>query len=334
MVSDMPLILVTEPIADNGLRLLSTFGEVLTPWSEGRSFSDDDLHEASALIVRLVPVTASLIEKAGKLKVIGRHGAGLDTIDLSAATQKRIPVVYTPLANANAVAEHTLHLILSLSRHTVAGDQAVRQARFELRDALLGFELRNKTLGIVGLGAIGLRVAEIGYHGFGMKIVAYDPYAELSNSHRFVEVVRSLRQLLESSDVVSLHAPLTPGTRHMINAESLAWMRQSALLINTSRGGVIDAIALAEALANGKLAGAALDVFEREPLPLDHPLQSVPSVLFSPHLAGSTREAREAMAELVARQVVQVLRGELPTHLANPQVLQTSPSPSLTVQDR
>jgi D-3-phosphoglycerate dehydrogenase len=316
----MPLILVTEPIADVGLRLLADFADVRKLWSEGRRFTDDDLRQADALIVRLVPVTASLMEKAAKLKVIGRHGAGVDTIDLPAATQKGIRVVYTPCANANAVAEHTLNLVLSLARHTVAGDHAVRQSGFTLRDTLIGLELRNKTLGIVGLGAIGLRVADIGHHGFGMKVVGYDPYAKLPSSHSFVQSTESLRQLLETSDVVSLHAPLTPGTQHMINAESLHWMKRSALLVNTSRGAVIDTVALAEALGSGELGGAALDVFEKEPLAAEHPLQSAQRVLFSPHLAGSTREAREAMAQLVARQVVQVLKGEPPEHLANPQV--------------
>jgi len=321
-VDRTPLILVTEPIADVGLHLLADAGELRTPWLEGRTFNDDDLREASALIVRLVPVTASLIGKAANLKVIGRHGAGLDAVDLQAATSHHIPVVYTPLANTNAVAEHAMHLILSLARHTVAADRAVRESHFHLRDSLLGIELRHRTLGIVGIGSIGLRAAEIAHKGFEMNIVAYDPLAKtLPASHHFVKRMDSLRELLQQADVVTLHSPLTPETRHMINSESVAWMKTSALLINTSRGAVIDTHVLADALKSGKLAGAALDVFENEPLPADHPLQSTPRVLFSPHIAGSTGEALEAMAELVARQVVEVLKGQRPKFLANPDVL-------------
>jgi D-3-phosphoglycerate dehydrogenase len=318
----MPLILVTEPIADVGLRLLANAGELRTPWAAGRTFNDEDIREASALIVRLVPVTASLIGKAEKLRVVGRHGAGLDTVDLHAATKRRIPVVYTPLVNANAVAEHAIHLVLSLARHTLAGDQAVRKLRFDQRDSLVGFELRHKTLGVVGIGGIGLRVAEIAYKGFDMRIVAYDPFAEtLPPTHNFVERAGSLRELLQQADVITLHSPLTPETHHIINSESLKWMKRSALLINTSRGAVVDTHVLANALNSGQLAGAALDVFENEPLPADHPIQSATNVLFSPHIAGSTVEAREAMAELVARQVLQVLRGERPEFLANPEAL-------------
>lgn len=315
-----PLILVTEPIADVGLQLLAGAGELRAPWLAGRTFNDEDLREASALIVRLVPITASLIGKAEKLRVVGRHGAGLDTVDLQAATLRHIPVVYTPLVNANAVAEHTIHLALSLARHVLAGDRAVRESRFDLGDSLVGFELRGKTLGVVGIGSIGLRVAEIAHKGFDMKVVTYDPFADvLPASHSFVRRAGSLRELLQGADVVTLHSPLTTETHHIINSESLKWMKRSALLINTSRGAVIDTHVLASVLNGGQLAGAALDVFENEPLPARHPLQSAANVLFSPHIAGSTGEAREAMSELVARQVLQVLRGERPEFLANPQ---------------
>lgn len=319
----MPVILVTEPIADRGLDLLARFGDLRIPWAENRSFNDGDLMEASAIIVRLVPVTAAVIGKAPNLKVIGRHGAGLDTVDLDAATLRQIPVVYTPSATANAVAEHVFHLMLGLARHTVAGDRAVRESHFEQRNSLVGFELRNKTLGIVGLGAIGLRVAELGHRGFGMEVVGYDPFATPPITHNFVKRADSLRELLQQANVVTLHLPLTSQTRHAMNAQSIGWMKKSALLINTARGGVVDTHALINALRKGELAGAALDVFEEEPLPRNHPLQSMAQVLLSPHLAGSTVEAQEAMGELVARQVLQVLKGEWPEFIANPEVLQS-----------
>ena len=316
-----PIVLVTEPIADVGLELLRGCCEVRTPWAEGRPYTDEDLKDSSAIIVRLVRVTESLLSKAADLKVVGRHGVGLDTVDLEAATLRGIPVVYTPDVNANAVAEHAIHLMLSLARHTLEADRAVRQSLPNIRDSLTGIELRHKTLGVVGLGAIGLRVADIGYKGFEMRTLGYDPFIAPPPSHDFVKRVESLRELLQQADIVTLHVPLTPQTRHIINSESLGWMKSSGLLVNTCRGAVIDTASLAVALNGGRLAGAALDVFEAEPLPPDHPLQSAPRVVFSPHVAGSTIEARDMMAQLVARQVVQVLNGERPDFLANPQVL-------------
>ena len=170
------------------------------------------------------------------------------------------------------------------------------------------------------MGAIGARVAEICQNGFGMRVVAYDPYVEAQPSQAAFTLVKSLHQLLEQSDVVTLHLPSTPETFHMINGEGLGRMKQSALLINTARGGVVDTIALAEALSRGHLGGAALDVFEKEPPLLDHPLMSAPRTLFSPHIGSSTGAAMEKMAELVARQVIQVLNGERPAFVANPAV--------------
>lgn len=317
-----PLVLVTEPIAETGLQILGSSCELLTPWAEGRTFDDTDLREASAIIVRLVPVTASLIRMAENLRVIGRHGVGLDTVDLVAATSRRIPVVYTPFANSNAVAEHAMHLILGLARHAVAGDRAVRELRFDRRTSLVGFELRHKVLGVIGLGSVGLRAAEIGHQGFQMEVVGYDPFAKLPASHGFVKLLPSLRELLQQADVVTLHLPLTPATHHLMNAESLAWMKPSALLINTARGPILDTSALANALENGHLAGVGLDVFEEEPPPPGFLLQHSDKVLFSPHVAGSTREAQEAMGESVARQVLQVLQGERPEFPANPEVFE------------
>ena len=315
-----PLVLVTEPIASRGLRLLAASCEVRAPWSEGRIFDENDLRDADALIVRLVPVTATLLEKAPNLRVIGRHGVGLDSVDLAAATSRGIPVVYTPGSNSNAVAEHAFHLMLSLCRHTLAAHRAVRESAIPSPD-LVGSELRSRILGIVGIGAIGTRVARIAHHGFGMTVIGYDPLINPSASPSFVKRTSSLRELLEQADIVTLHAPLTPLTRHMINSESLAWMKPSALLINTARGAEVDSHALATALQTRQIAGAALDVFENEPLPAENPLQSAPRILFSPHIGGSTLEARDATAEIVVRQVVEVLKGDRPEFLANPDVM-------------
>ena len=321
---EKPVVLVTERIADVGLQLLEKSCEVCAPWRQNRTYTEGELGAADAVIVRLCRITAAVLSVAAKLKVIGRHGAGLDNVDLKAATERGIPVVFTPstLTMANAVAEHTVQMMLALARHTVTADKVVREGRFGQRSLLQGVELCQKTLGIIGLGAIGTRVAEICHKGLGMRIIAYDPYVEEQPPQAEITLVHSLRELLERADVVTLHLPSTAETSCMIDAETLRSMKPSAMLINTARGAVVDNVALAEALCRGELLGAALDVFEKEPPPLDHPLLSAPRTLFSPHIGSSTGAAMERMAELVARQVVQVLRGERPQFVANPEVFE------------
>jgi D-3-phosphoglycerate dehydrogenase / 2-oxoglutarate reductase len=225
----------------------------------------------------------------------------------------------------NAVAEHTVQLMLALARHAVAADRMVREGRFGERTSLLGVELYRKTLGVIGLGAIGKRVAEICRKGLGMRIVAYDPYLQESPPESETILVQSLRELLPQADVVTLHLPFTAETSRLLGAEELATLKPSALLINAARGKIIDTVALAQALHRGQLLGAALDVFEDEPLPLDHPLLTAPRTLFSPHIASLTGGSMDRIAELVARQVVQVLQGERPAYVANPAAFASRP---------
>jgi phosphoglycerate dehydrogenase-like enzyme len=233
---------------------------------------------------------------------------------------------------ANAVAEHTVQMMLALARHTVTADKMVREGRFKQRSSLQGVELYQTKLGIIGLGAIGERVAEICHKGLGMRILAYDPYVDEHLPQVDITLVHSLPELLRQADVVTLHLPSTAETSYMIDADALRCMKPSAMLINTARGAVVDTVALAEALCRGELLGAALDVFEKEPPPLNHPLFSAPRTLFSPHIGSSTGAAMERMAELVARQVVQVLRGEHPPFVANPEVFERGPATSQVLQ--
>lgn len=323
-----PVVLVTERIAEVGLRTLGESCEVCAPWQQGRPPGDHELAMADAIIVRLFKVTEAVLGAAPKLKVIGKHGVGVDNVDLPAATRRGIPVVFTPSAPtmANAVAEHAVQMMLALARQTVAADRLVREARFEDRRSLEGIELSGKTLGVVGLGVIGARVAEICHNGFNMRVLAYDPYPSPRSVQTPVTRVGTLRQLLEQSDVVSLHVPSTPETLHMINAETLGYMRPSALMVNTSRGSVVNMLALSEALHRGSLQAAATDVFEVEPPPPDHPIFSAPRTLFSPHVASSTGASLERMAQLVVRQVNQVLRGERPEFVANPAAYERTPA--------
>jgi D-3-phosphoglycerate dehydrogenase len=320
-----PHVLLTEPIAEVGMQFLSQSCEIIAPWRFGRAYSAEELARADALIIRLTKVTAGMLSEAPKLKVIGRHGVGIDNVDVQAATARRIPVVFTPsaLTMVNAVAEHAVQLMLALARQAVAADQMVRAGRFGERSSLLGLELYQKTLGIIGLGAIGRRVAEICQKGLGMRIIAYDPYLKELPAQMEITLAPSLPELLEQADVVTLHLPATTTTTHLLGAEALARMKPSALLINTARGGIVDTVALAQALHGGRLLGAALDVFEEEPPSPDHPLLTAPRTLFSPHVASMTSGSMARMAELVARQVVQILRGERPEHVANPEVFES-----------
>jgi len=319
-----PVVLVTEPIAEVGMQVLGESCEVIAPWKQGRAYEAKELAAAEGIIIRLSKVTASLLSGAPRLKVIGRHGVGIDNIDLNAATERKIVVVFTPsaLTMVNAVAEHAVQLMLALGRHAVAADGVVREGRWRDRTSLLGVEFYQKTLGIIGLGVIGRRVAEICQKGLGMRIAAYDPYVKASPPGSGIIMAPTLRELLEQADVVTLHLPSTAETSYLLGAEALAWMKPSALLVNTARGNIIDTVALAQALHAGKILGAALDVFEEEPPPAGHPLLPAPRTLLSPHIASMTGGSMARMAELVARQVVQVLKGERPDHVANPAVFE------------
>ncbi|HXW15400.1 MAG TPA: hydroxyacid dehydrogenase [Terriglobia bacterium] len=322
-----PIVLVAEPIADVGMQILGQSCEIIAPWQLGRAYCAEDLALANGIIIRLTKVTAGTLSAAPKLKVIGRHGVGVDNVDLHAATEKGIPVVFTPsaLTMVGAVAEHTVQLMFALARHAVAADQIVRQGRWGERSSLLGFEFDQKTLGVVGLGAIGKRVAAICQKGLGMKLVAYDPYVKEAPPEMEITLLTSLLEVLQQADVVTLHLPFTAETTGLIGAKELAAMKPSALLINAARGKIVDTVALAQALQRGHLFGAALDVFEEEPPPLDHPLLSAPRTLFSPHVASMTSGSMARMAELVARQVVQVFSGERPEYVANPAVFASRP---------
>jgi len=321
-MSDKPAVLLVEAIAESGMKILRDNCELITPWQAGRAYTAEELAGADGLLVRLSKVTANLIAGGPNLKVIGRHGVGIDNIDLRAATERRIPVVFTPsaLTMVHSVAEHTVQLMLALARQTVAADNMVREGRYAERFSLMGMEFYQKTLGVVGLGVIGRRVAEICQKGFGMGIVAFDPYVKEVPPGMEITLLPTLRDLLRQSDVITLHLPANAETSFMIDAEAIGRMKPTALLINAARGAIVDSIALAEALQRGQLRGAAMDVFEQEPPRANHPILTAPRTLFSPHVASMTNEAMSRMAELVARQVVQVLTGERPEHVANPKV--------------
>ena len=316
-----PLVVVSGPIHPDGLALLERECRVIVtedPTEEGMIRTAAD---AEGILFRVRPgCPASLMEACKRLKVVGRHGVGLDTVDIPAATRLGIAVVHAPGSNSQAVAEHALMLMLACVKRTLLIDRLVRRGDWRPRTEDANTELGGKTLGIIGVGNIGRRVARF-CGALGMRVLGYDKYVPDDEvRRRGAEPQPSLEALLPQCDVVTCHTPLTPETRHMINARTLALMKPGAIFINTSRGGVQDERALFEALTRGHLAAAGLDVFEQEPTPLDNPLLNLDNVVVSSHVAGVTREANRQMAVQVAGEMLRVLRGERPEVLVNPEV--------------
>lgn len=267
---------------------------------------EEAITRADAVIVRSATrIPRELIEAASNLKVIGRAGAGVDNIDLDAATERGIPVLNAPAGNSVSAAELTFALILALARKVIAADRSVREMTWKT-PALAGVELNRKTLGLVGAGRIGGEVARRA-RAFGMKVLVHDPYLPATRAEELDAEPRSLDEVIEQADFLTLHVPLTPSTRGMIGAEQLCRMKPSACLVNAARGGVVDEDALARALEEGWMAGAALDVFREEPLPASSPLLDSPNLILSPHLGASTAEAQE----LVASEIAAAVRGAL-----------------------
>ncbi len=260
-----------------------------------------------ALVVRSgTRVTRRVLEAAARLKVVGRAGIGVDNVDCDAATERGIVVMNTPAGNATTTAEHALALLVSLARHIPLADRSVRAGQWK-KKGLLGTELTGKTLGIVGLGRIGRLLADRA-RGLHMDVVAYDPYLEPGADVSIAGVVLvTFDELLARSDFVSLHVPLTDATRNLISWEATMKMKPGARLINASRGGVVDEEAVLDALVEGRLAGAAFDVLEKEPPPADHPLLRRDDVIVTPHLGASSHEAQHKVAADIAKQIADFL---------------------------
>ena len=269
--------------------------------------------DADAILARLGTVTRRVIESAPRLRIIARHGVGVDAVDLKAATERGIVVTTTGSENAAAVAEYTFALLLALVRHIVQADAGMHAGDWD-RDPLVGAQLDGRTLGVVGYGAIGRRVARQAL-GFGMRVLASDPVAGAVEAG---VTMTSLDELLARSDVVSVHARLTSDSVHLLDARALARMKPGAYLVNTARGELIDEAALAAALQSGALSGAALDTYEHEPLPSQSPLRSLPNVLLSPHVAGQTAPALRRVAIAAAQSILDELAGRVPSFVYNP----------------
>lgn len=313
-----PRVLVTDPIHDDALQVLGRRYDVVV-----REVGQDELPEFiegfDALIVRSrTKVTRDVLTRDVGLRVVGRAGTGVDNIDVEAATERGIPVVNAPGGGSQSVAELAVGLMISLARRIPQMDRTTKAGGWE-KARSRGSELAGKALGLIGSGRIGSLVARIG-QDLGMETVAYDPYVEPVAAQERGIWLASLEQVLERADFVSVHAVLSEETHHMLSRPQLALMKPTAYLINVARGPIVDEEALVEALETGQIAGAALDVFEKEP-PTGSLLLAMENVVLTPHIGAATEEAQRRTGLLVAEQVTKALEGEVPEFLVNPESL-------------
>lgn len=303
-------ILIADPLHSSGIDLLRESGaEVHQMTEEERPQLATMLPEFDALVVRSATrVTKDLLDAGKRLKVVGRAGIGVDNVDVKAATERGILVVNAPTANMMSATEHTFALLLALARRVAEADASLKSGSWD-RKAFVGTELSGKTIGIVGFGRIGQRVAARA-QGFEMKVLAYDPFLDEDVARRLDVEMSSLEDLLPRADVVTLHTPLTEGTRNLLDLTAMKTMKQNALLINCGRGGVVDESALLELLSSGHIGGAGLDVFAEEPLQ-DFSLVRHPRVVATPHIGAQTKEAQLRIAQDTAKMLLAALEGSL-----------------------
>lgn len=310
-------VLVAEPLAEEGISWLKEHAEVDILLNLDRAGLLETIGEYDAVIVRSgTKLDAEVFERASRLKVIGRAGVGVDNVDLDAATRRGITVVNAPQSNVLSMAEHTIALMLTLARNIPAAHESLRSGAWE-RSRFTGVELHGKVLGLLGLGRTGTLVAQRA-SSFGMKLIARDPYV---SANRFAQLgieTVSFEELLERSDFLAVHVVKTPETTGMIGDREFAQMKPGIRIVNAARGGIVDEDALHRALLDGRVGGAALDVYEKEP-PGKHPLFDLPNVVVTPHLGGETHEAQAKAGVSVAEQVLLALRGEFAPYAVNVQ---------------
>lgn len=318
----MPTVFVTDPISSEVYADLQSKYTTLRAYGDDAKTWNEVAPEINAVVARTENITAEMIRSAPHLRIIARHGVGFDNVDIEAASEKDIWVTITPGANAPAVAEHVFALALSAARKTVDGSRAVIGGEWHsAKPRLLGTQLTGKAIGIVGFGHTGRRVASIA-RGFGMSIVVADPFVNEANiTDDDVRLVQ-LKDLLESSDVVTLHVPLTAETQHLIDAEALRRMRDGAIIVNTSRGGLIDEVALHEEIKKGRLC-AGLDVIEGESVNMNDPLPhtridlSLPGIVVTPHIAGQSDRSMIDVGRAAVTCIDEALAGRIPNHAVN-----------------
>jgi D-3-phosphoglycerate dehydrogenase len=317
----MKRIFLTEDIHPLAIKRLRRHFEIV----HGKTTKEEEIIsravDCDGILVRSARITSAIMERLPQLKIVAKHGVGVDAIDVEAASERGILVVNTPLSNLNAVAEHTLAMLMALSKNLVYMDKRLRGGDFESRNVHTNTELRGKTLGLLGFGKIAKALTEK-LRGFDMKILAYDPFADAGEMERLAVEPTPRDALLQRSDFISIHLPLTPHTKKMIDWEFIKQMKATAVLVNASRGPIVDEKALAKALTTGRIRGAALDVFDPEPPRADNPLFGLANVIVSPHNAALTEEALLDMATTGAQGLIDYFSGRAPEYPVNPEVLQ------------
>ncbi|MCJ7739611.1 MAG: hydroxyacid dehydrogenase [Anaerolineae bacterium] len=317
------LVILNAILHRDAYALLFSAADVEVYESFDRGEVLDRLPQARAIILGGISMGSVEMEMGSRLEVIGRHGMGIDNVDLVAATERRLLVTHTPEGPTESTAEHTLMLILAAACRLSQFDRAVRRGSFRVQGSQsnMGYELRGKTLGVIGFGRIGRRVAQMCRDALDMSILVYDPYQSLTEIEAWgATPVTDLVEMAAQVDVLTAHVPLTEQTRHLINRDVIRAMKPSGILVNMARGPVLDESALIDALHDGLLAGVGLDVFDPEPPEPGNPLFDVERVVFTPHTGSFTYEGRRLMGVTVVQDVLDILRGERPRFMANPQV--------------
>jgi D-3-phosphoglycerate dehydrogenase len=317
-------VLVVQPFHEDGMKLLEARADVSVEIVDGALEElANKIADADGVTMRTSSLPAAVIERAERLKVVARHGVGYDNIDVDALTRRGIPLAIAADANATAVAEHTLFFMLALAKQGLRYDRATRAGGWEVRNSLEAVDLLGRRVLVMGFGRIGREVAKR-CAAFGMQVMVYDPYvqANLIEAAGDWRSVPDFQAVLSETDVLTVHLPLGPDSRSLIGAAELAALPGNAFVINAARGGIVDETALHDALVSGKIAGAALDVFDQEPPPEDHPLFALENVILSPHSAGLSKEAAIRMAVSTARNVLAGIDGRLdPAMVINREVL-------------
>ena len=319
------VVITGPPIAKEGMELLGKRCTVentepyLQPSELAQELRDK---ETDGLLVRMGKITGEVIKASPYLKVIAKHGTGVDNIDIGAATESKIPVLITPFANYESVAEHVLGLMFTLAKDIPGLDARIREGYWD-KPNYRGIELYKKTLGLIGLGRIGRRVKEL-VAPLQMKVLVYDPYLQSNPIPPDVKRVEKLEELLKSADIVSLHCPLTEKTRHLIGKNELKTMKERAWLINTARGEVVDEEALIDALKEGEIAAAGIDTFSKEPPQDINALRNAGKTVLTPHIAGITQESFERLGIEAAKNILTILQGKKPDRecVVNPEVFE------------
>jgi D-3-phosphoglycerate dehydrogenase len=311
-------VLIPQDVAQSGKDYLRERGYEI---KMGSGITADaiaaEVVDCDAILARTAPFPTQVFEAGKKLKVISRHGVGYDNIDVAKATELGIWVTFAPESNANTVAEHAIGCIFTLARNFIQLDRETRAGNWGIRDKLLGFDLSGKVLGIVGLGKIGRRVAKKAALGLDMKVLGYDPYLKAEQVAEFATPAASFEELFAASDFITVHIPGGASTKGIVNKKLFALMKKTAFFINASRGDVVAEPDLIEALRNGTIAGAAIDVYEKEPPPKGNPLMGMSNVLMTPHNASQTRECMIRMALHAAQGIDEILSGKRPTWPVN-----------------